>query len=523
MKTLEWYNQAKAERSKWDSTFQEVGRYVWPNAKNIVKSVNVPNEGQVLTVDIADSTAIKLSNRMTAGIVSYLMPVGVKWFEFKPRDYRLRNDRNILTKLSSATEAVHTSIWRSNFLREIYTTVRSMVVFGTGCLSVEMVDNELVYRAYHIADIFFELNSKGVIDVVFRRMFYNARQMEQEFGIDNLPDSVVQNLKNKDYGQKYEVVHAVYPRRNYDKRKKDAKGKPFVSEWICVESKTMLKEGGFDSMPYKIGRFELSPDEIMGRSPAIELLPDIKMLNDMRYTFVESSEKASNPPIVIEDDGVVSQPATGPGDVIVKRQGAEDPHPLQTGANPQLTAEVVMQERQGLSEGFANDLFQSLANYRNMTATEVEGRREEKMVMIAPTITGLQKELLDPLIIRTLHLLEEGGEVEKLDVDVDVTYQGRLALAMSNMQTNAIELWVAKWSPYQQYFPVLDNVNIDEGAATSALNMGVPAHLIRTEDEVSEVREKTQQAQEAKQSAELMETGSKAIRNLQGTPLEGMI
>jgi len=276
-------------------------------------------------------------------------------------------------------------------------------------------------------------------------------------------------------------------------------------------------------MPYKIGRFELAPDEIMGRSPAIELLPDIKMLNSMRYTFVESSEKASNPPIIIEDDGVVSQPATGPADVIVKRQGAEDPHPLQTGANPQLTAEVVMQERQGLSEGFANDLFQSLANYRNMTATEVEGRREEKMVMIAPTITGLQKELLDPLIIRTLHLLEEGGEIEKLDVDVDVTYQGRLALAMSNMQTNAIELWVAKWSPYQQYFPVLDNVNIDEGAATSALNMGVPAHLIRTEDEVSGMREKTQQAQEAKQSAELMETGSKAIRNLQGTPLEGMI
>ena len=432
-------------------------------------------------------------------------------------------DRNTMRKASAATETTQKSMMRSNFIREMFTTVRSMVVFGTGCVSVEWIDGELVYRNYHIADIFFDEDSKGRIDTVYRRMFYTVRQMVQEFGYDSLSDAIQRKYDAKEYLCRVEIVHAVYPRKDRDISKVDSKGKKYVSEYIEVANENVLKEGGFDSIPYLIGRFERSPDELMGRGPMIDLLPDVKMLNDMRYTFVESSEKASNPPLIVEDDGVVGQPGVGPNDLIVVRAGAMEPHALNTGANPQLTFQVIEMERQAIYEGFYNDLFQALAQHQNMTATEVVQRVDEKMVMLAPTIAGMQKELLDPLVTRSLKLMEKHKKIEPIGTDIDIAYQGRLSLAMSNMQTNAIELVVAKWSPYQEFYPVLDNIDLDGAIVTSALNMGVPAETVRTKEQVAEIRQPQQQAQQMEQQVNLAETGSKAIKNVQGTPLEGLL
>ena len=110
MDILDRYNQAVNSRAPWNNTYKECARYCWPSAQNIVKSVASEGEGQILTVDIADSTAIKAALRMTSGIFSYLMPVGVKWFEFKSRDKKLGQNRVVQLWLSSATSAVHSEI-----------------------------------------------------------------------------------------------------------------------------------------------------------------------------------------------------------------------------------------------------------------------------------------------------------------------------------------------------------------------------------------------------------------------------
>jgi len=518
MDILDRYHDCVQERQAYTNTFEEVARYVWPRARNIVKEEKNPDGGQVITVDISDSSAIKFCKRMTSGIIASLMPVGTKWYDFRPSGERYRSDRHILRRASIATDVTHSAIFRSNFLRHIYATIRSMIVFGPGCISVEKVGKDLVFKNHHIADIFFEENSKGQIDTVFRRMFYNARQMAQEFGIDNCSKEVKEAYDAKDFSKKFEVVHAVYPRTDYDTEKQDKK--KFVSEHIEDATEHKIKEGGFNSLPYKIGRYELGYDDIIGSSEAIELLPDIKMLNEMRYTFVISSEIAAQPPIIVEDDGVIGQPAVGPRDIIVKRQGAEDPKPLQTGINPALTAEVIQLERESLAEGFYNDVLNPQIRKRNITATQSDRIEDEKMVMLAPLVAGLQKELLDPLLMRVLELLTGTPELpEPIGADVEIAYQGRLAMAMSNMQTNAIEFWAAKWAPYHEIVPVLDNVDLDEGAAKSALNMGVDATLIRAKDDLDEYRRPLREMQTAQANAELMEAGSKAVKNISETPL----
>jgi hypothetical protein len=235
MDIIKKYNDLYAERQEWTSTLEEVGRYVWPNARTIVKSEQTEDRGRVLTVDIADSTAIRAALKATSGTVSYLMPVGTRWYNFKPRKEDDLRDKNVLKRASKATEVTHSAILRSNFIREMFATIRSLFVFGTACISVEKIGGDLVYRNYHIADIFFEENSKGVIDTVFRQMFYTARQLIQEYGEEVIPDHIKMCVR-KHPGKKFKVVHGVYPSDDYDAEKIDAK--KFISEHVLVDDET---------------------------------------------------------------------------------------------------------------------------------------------------------------------------------------------------------------------------------------------------------------------------------------------
>jgi len=199
----------------------------------------------------------------------------------------------------------------------------------------------------------------------------------------------------------------------------------------------------------------------------------------MKRTFIEQSEKQANPPLMMEDDGVVGQPVTSPGGILHVRAGALEPKFLQTGVDTRLNAENIAQQQQLVREGCFSDLFQALANKRNMTATEVVERIEEKIVLIAPAITALQKETFSPLIMRVLDLLIKSGQIPTPPVkfDMNVVYHGRLAMAMSNMQANAMEAVMAKWSPYMEITPVLENVDLDKAFRKSWISEGAPAEL----------------------------------------------
>ena len=521
---LQRYSDAKGIRSQSDDLRMEAGRYVWPTFQDMFQPTETA--GQQRRLNIFDSTAIDACLRMTSGIFSFLMPVGAKWHEFKSSTAEENEVAEIQEWLSKASAATHSEIWKSNFQREMFMTIRSLGTFGTGAISVEKdkITKEIIFRNYHIADIFFEENVRGQVDVVFRRMYYTVRQAVQEFGLENLSKKLQDKFNKGKFSEKFEFVHAVYPREDYDPTKIDAQGKRFEGKYIEIDTKKLVQKDAFVLNPYFIGRFTKAPNELMGRSPATEFLPEIKMLNQMRKTFIEQAEYEANPAMLIEDDCVIGQPSTGAGDNIYIRPGAQVPTPWQKGTSSALTAEIINDQRQIIRDGFFNDLFSALAQFRNMTATEVVERVEEKMVLLAPIISALQKELFDPIITRVLELINDGKRLVSppQDIDIDVVYQGRLALAMSNMQTNAIEITLAKWTPYAE-LGVMENVDLDKSFRRSWINSGSPAEDLRPIGEVKAERLERQRQAEAAQLAEVGETASKAIRNVSGEEEQALL
>jgi len=206
-----------------------------------------------------------------------------------------------------------------------------------------------------------------------------------------------------------------------------------------------------------------------------------------------------------------------------------EPKALQTGINAALNAEILRDQQDVVRNGFFYNLFQALAEHRNMTATEVVERKEEKITFLAPAITSLQKEIFSPLIERVLHLLRTTTKKDRripeppVSFDFDIVYSGLLALAMSNVQANAMEATLAKWAPYDERLRVFDNVDPQKAFRKSWISGGAPAEVLREIEDIEADREIEKQLQVAAAQTEIAESASKAYRNVNEVPEEGSL
>jgi hypothetical protein len=516
-KILERYSQARTEKRRTDNDRYEAGKYAWPAAQVQMRNP-MSNDDKIRTVDKYDDTAVRGGYRMTSGIFTYLMPAGSFWHGFKAQDYELNQQPEYRKWMSIAATQTHAELMRGNFSREMFLTIRSMIVFGTGVISVEMIDGEIVFKSHHIGFMFFDQNNKGEIDTVYRQIFYTVRQAAQEFGKDKLSKSAKKAYEKGNLTEKHEYVHVCMPNSDFDGKMGSGKVKSF---YICVPDKEVVRtDPDFKHLPYLVARFARTPGGIMGYGPAMEYIEDIRMLNRMARSNIEAREIANNPPMMAEDDGVIGQPVTGPHGMIYVRSGAQFPQPYNTGINVRENDEGLRDQREIIRMAFFNDLFEPMANHRNMTATEVEARIEELIVIVTPAVVSLANEIFSPMLTRVLDLLmkttRKGARIPQppASFDYDVIYQGRLALAMSNVQANAQESVLAKWQPYQEITPVLENVDIDKAFRTSWISAGAPAENLTDYDEMIEARADRQQMEENAAQAEILETGSKAYKNV---------
>ena len=162
---------------------------------------------------------------------------------------------------------------------------------------------------------------------------------------------------------------------------------------------------GFQEFPYIVPRFLKATGEVMGRSPAMVALPDVKMINLMSKTIIQAAQKQIDPPLLVPDDGFLLPIRTQPGGLNFFRSGTRDTiTPLNTGANIPIGLQMEEQRRGAIRSAFYVDQLLSAAT-PNMTATEVVQRQEERMRVIGPVLGRLMNEMLRPMIDRVFALM----------------------------------------------------------------------------------------------------------------------
>ena len=99
---------------------------------------------------------------------------------------------------------------------------------------------------------------------------------------------------------------------------------PFQSVYMEYETGHIISIGGFREFPYVVPRYLKASNEIYGRSPGMNSLPDVKVLNKMVEVSMKAAQKQVDPPLLVPDDAMILPIRTAPGSLNYYRSGSRD-------------------------------------------------------------------------------------------------------------------------------------------------------------------------------------------------------
>jgi hypothetical protein len=512
---IQRYNSLKGTRSNWESHWEEIAERVLPRQMGFLGD---RTDGEKKTQKVFDSRPMIALERFSAVMDSMLTPRQQKWHNLRTTDESLNRDFEVQDWFYKVNNILHAARYspKANFAGQNSERWTSVGAFGTGSLFTDYMPGVgLRYRCVNLRDTFFLENHQGMIDTVYRCFKFTARQAVQRWGEKNMPERIMKALESPNrQNEKFEFLHVVAPREDYDSTRADAQGKPYGSYYIALADKVMVTpEGGFTSFPYSISRYVTAPDEVYGRSPAMTALPDIKMLNEMAKTDIRAVHKLIDPPILLHDDGILGGGAMTvnmrPGGLNVggvNRNGQAMMQPFGTGARVDINEAKMDQRRAAIDDAFLVTLFQILVDTPRMTATEALIRAQEKGMLLTPTMGRQQSEALGPLIEREIDLLmfhrvlppmpdilrEAGGEYE-------IVYDSPMSRMQRAEELVGVQRTMELLAPFAQMDPtVLDVFDKDELARLTAEVSGVPTPVLRSPEKVAALRQqRAQQEQDA--------------------------
>lgn len=504
---LRQHQQMAADRAVFESHWREIEDRVSYKGKYFEQ--NNATQGQKSTERIFDVTALLAADRFAAACESMVTPRTQRWHGLAPADPALADVKAIKDWCEEATDVLFSARYSpdANFASQQHESYWQIGVYGTGCTFVDdSLGKSLLYRAVHLSELFLRDNQAGQVDTVHRCFRPTLRQIAQRFGIDALPEAWKTRLmKNPD--ERTEIIHCVKPNEDRKAGRSDYRGMAMSSYFLMVEGRAILEERGYRTMPYCVGRYSTSPREVYGRGPGMMVLPEIKMLNEMRKSILRAAQKAVDPPLLLPEDGLMRAFDLRSGALNyggVDGQGNQLVKPLVSGARIDIGEEMLQQARAVVNDAFLVTLFQILVETPTMTATEAMLRAQEKGQLLAPTMGRVQSEMVGKMIERELDILAVAGllppmpdELREAGGLVDIDYVSPLNRLQKSEDGIGILRTLESLAPLAQIDPtVADVVDPEMAARIMAEVNGMPSKALRSPERVDAMREGRSQQQE---------------------------
>lgn len=527
---LQKHNQLVTGRYNYDTTWQRIADLILPNQASFTTK---RSEGERTDTYQFDSTGALALDRFASAIESILIPRTQRWHRLVAIEPELNKNINVQKYLESVTELLFRYRYQasSGFVGSAGEYLRSLGAFGIGAVFIEdYVGKGIRYQAQFMGQLYVANDSNGLVDTVHRRFEYTAKQALEAFG-DSASAEQYRKIVERNPFQKLEFIHCVAPRRDYDPNARDYRRMPIASYYLCMTTNAIVQEGGYFTMPYAVGRFSTSPQEVYGKSPAWSCLATLNVANEMQRTLLRAGQRTVDPPLMAVDDDSLRSFSLRSGALnwgALDEQGRQKVQPFISGANMPIGLEMVMNERKTINDAFYITLFQIMVESPAMTATEAMLRAQEKGALLAPAMGRQQTEFLAPTIQRELDILgrmigSDGRpvlppmpeELMEAGADVEIEYTSPVNRLQRTEDAVAILRTLEAVSPLAQIDPsVLDIFDPQKMAKELAEINGVPAKVFRTEREIQQVVAARAQAAEAASLLQAAPVASKVVADL---------
>lgn len=485
---------------------------------------------------ILDSTGTKAARTLASGMMNGIASPARPWFSFRLagfpdtlEDYPVE----VYRWLDELERRILIILAESNFYNALAVTFLDLSVFGTSATLI-YPDFEKVIRFYNspVGEFRLTQSDKRVVDGFARTIVYTVAQCVEKWGMENCSQRTRANWERGGTSrqQPVTVCHLIEP------NVEDAnflRGGFTQREYYwehSVSDGTLLSAAGFRGIPGIFPRWELVGNDTYGVSPAMDALPDIIQLQQETKEKGASLAYMNRPPIVADNTFKQKSGSLLPGGrTFVPNSSAVGAKPVYT-VNPPIAelSQDIAEVQARIRETFHNDLFRMISQLDTVrSATEIDARREEKLVLLGPVLERFENEALDPALRETLRVADAAGLLPPPPAGfenevLDIRYVSVLSDAQRAVGTASMERFMQVVGSTAAAVPeVLQIPAWEELIREYGKRLNIPAVAIKSETELAAIREAEAEQLAAQNAAVQGEQLTSAAKNLSETDVGG--
>ena len=480
---------------------------------------------------IIDNTAGRAFSILSSGLMAGLTSPARPWFRLGTADPDLSEFTPHRQWLDDAGRSMRALLARSNFYNVMPSVYGELGPFGTAAL-LEVEDPQSVARFYSftIGSYAVAQDDRLVVDTFVREYTATVRQLVSKFGTERLSQTTLNNWKQGKLEVEVPCVHLIRPNDELNPRGFGWVSMPFVEEYWekTGDKQEPLLRSGYRERALFVPRWDVTNDDVWGTGLGHSIIGDVRQLQFLQRRKEDVLDKHVAPPLEAGAELRGQRISLLSGDVTYTNPsqtgGAQVRPILTTDPNAyRYAVEDIADLRNRIRASCYEDLFLMLSNdtRSGITAREVEERHQEKMLVLGPVLERMNEELFDPVIDRTYAIMERQsrpiweGKLEGQPLlppppkgleahELRVEYVSILAQAAKATNTRGLEAFGMFVGSLAQMAPeTLDKVDFDQMVDEYADAQGVPARVVRGDDDVAAMRQSRAQNAKMQQMAQL--------------------
>jgi len=502
-------------------------------------------EGDRRSDDIYDGTGMQAARALANAIDDMLWPDGEQSFFLETLDDDIRDDDEVREWLQDSADRLDDAFDnpKARFRQARGEANSDIVVFGGAHMFMgEGQDlGYLLFQTLHPRDVVTFYDDEGNENGKMRSRRFTLRQAAQRFGEQNLSRVLREKLEESKadttkLDQSYDFLHAVVQRKEAPKGALLKKNLPWADFWIEMDACHIVEEGGYHEYPFAGPRWETSSGENTGRSPGMIALPDTNTLQAQEETLLIAGQRAAAPPLLVPNDGAFDAANTAPDgityyDAALATQMRRIPiAPLESGANIPIVMEMQDKKREQVWTAFLRHVLNLPIDGPQMTAEEVRARLRQMMRELGPVFGRFETDYKAPTVERPFMVMLRAGGFKPipqrlLGRGIKFRYSSPVKKLKKLMEVAAAKAFARERAEIAKLIgspEPMDIIDFDALGQFEARATDIPDIVIRSPEQIAEIRGQRQQAaqaqaeaQMAQMAADAAQKGSQAVKNLQ--------
>ena len=541
----------KTTRVPYESLWRDIDDYVAPGMLRL--QLSDTDRGTREDSKIINSAADKAFETFQNGMISNVTNPSQPWIEIATDDQDLSDYGPVAVFCEDVAREMLSITEDAGVYEDLKSVYAYGGKFGNGLMWMEENYKRVIHtQPMAVGQWWIGKDELGDPNCLYREIRMTVRQVVEKFlsrrkpEWDKLSRGVKEAWDKGRYGEHVDVGHLVLPNDDKDDQYVEASGKPFRSCYFEIGSNRSdedkskyLRESGYDEFPGLFFPWDVFGDDVYGmNAPGITTLPDNKELQHWALVTAQGLDNIVDP-AMMGPPGFKKKGGFFPGsfhamqDSDLQRGGVrpvrETPPQVLEAKNHELTIEKRLQD------GWYMGVFRYLdpTNASARTATEIAARQQQNMLELVGTMNRLNRGILNPYTERLFNYMIRQGRIgpdgipippELAGRQLKIRYISQMAQAMRSINVTSIDRLLEtaiKIANEGQNPSVWNKLSVYEIMDAKARSLGVPARVMRSDEEVAMLEAEQKQAAAAEQKMAMMQTLTKGVKDLSQSPTDG--